>query len=298
MENVMGQQRAIPQWVELMTRLELPVLTRSVAELDSLRADGDKISPQRVADAVLHDPFMTAKVLRYLQQNRGRRRTADITTIAHALMMLGLSPFYEHFGVQSVIEEQLAGNVVALEGMLTVMRRARHSALYARDWARLRQDIDPEEVMVAALLHDLAEMLLWGFAPSLAGAIAAMQKNDRTLRSECAQQAVLGFHLIDLQLAMVKAWQLPDLLHVLMDAHHDGNPRVLNVEYAVAVARHSAAGWDDAALPHDYSLIGEWLAIAPEVVELRVRNVAENAVSEGVWYSGLLAECPDEKPPL
>jgi HD-like signal output (HDOD) protein len=291
----MSRKRTIPQWVQLMSNWELPVLARSVSELERMRADGEKISPQNVTDAILHDPFMTAKVLRYLQQHRGRRRTTDITTIAHALMMLGLEPFYKHFGVQSVIEEQLAGDESALEGMLTVMHRARHAALYARDWARLRKDIDPEEVMVAALLHDLAEMLLWGFAPSLAGSIAAMQKRDRALRSETAQQSVLGFHLIDLQLAMVKAWQLPDLLHVLMDAHHGRSPRVLNVEYAVAVARHSAQGWDNAALPHDYALIGGWLGLAPEDVEQRAKEVASKAVSEGAWYGIAPAEpAPEE----
>ncbi|MEQ1772804.1 MAG: HDOD domain-containing protein [Burkholderiales bacterium] len=293
----MGGRRSIAQWVDLMTKVDLPVLARSVMELDRMRADGEKTSPQSVADTVLHDPFMTAKVLRYLQQHRGRRRTVDITTIAHALMMLGLSPFYEHFGVQSVIEEQLAGDDAALEGMLTVMYRARHAALYARDWARWRKDIDPEEVMVAALLHDLAEMLLWGFAPSLAGEIAAMQKHDRTLRSDAAQQVVLGFHLIDLQLAMVKAWQLPDLLHVLMDVQHGRNPRVLNVEYAVAVARHSAQGWDDTALPHDYALIGEWIGVTPEEVAQRVSDVATKASSEGSWYGIAPAESSEEMPP-
>ena len=280
----MSTQLTIPQWVEMMTKVELPVLARSVAELERMRAESDNISPQSVADTVLHDPFMTAKVLRYLQQHRGHRRTADITTIAHALMMLGLSPFYTHFGVQSVIEDSLAGDDVTLQGLLAVMNRARHAALYARDWARLRKDIEPEEIMVAAMLHELAEMLLWCFAPRLAGAIAAMQKHDRTLRSETAQQAVLGFHLIDLQLAMVKAWQLPELLHVLMDAQHGRHPRVLNVEYAVAVARHSARGWDDAALPHDYAVIGEWLALTPEEVEQRVRDVASKAASESSWY--------------
>lgn len=280
----MSTQLTIPQWVEMMTKVELPVLARSVAELERMRAESDNISPQSVADTVLHDPFMTAKVLRYLQQHRGHRRTADITTIAHALMMLGLSPFYTHFGVQCVIEDSLAGDEVTLQGLLAVMNRARHAALYARDWARLRKDIEPEEIMVATMLHELAEMLLWCFAPRLAGAIAAMQKHDRTLRSETAQQAVLGFHLIDLQLAMVKAWQLPELLHVLMDAQHGRNPRVLNVEYAVAVARHSARGWDDAALPHDYAVIGEWLALTPEEVEQRVRDVASKAASESSWY--------------
>ena len=289
----MNGRWTIPQWVELTTNVELPVLARSVKELERMRAAGDRIAPQNIADTVLHDPFMTAKVLRYLQQHRGRRRMADITTIAHALMMLGLSPFYEHFGEQPVIEEQLAGDTVALAGMLAVMNRARHAALYARDWAKLRNDVDPEEVMVAALLHDLAEMLLWGFAPSRLAMISEMQQRDRAMRSETAQQAVLGFRLIDMQLAMVKAWQLPDLLHVLMDAQHGRNPRVLNVEYAIAVARHSAQGWDNPALPHDYALIGEWLSLVPEEVEQRVRNVASEAVKEGPWYGVACPELPD-----
>jgi HD-like signal output (HDOD) protein len=138
--------------------------------------------------------------------------------------------------------------------------------------------------MVAALLHDLAEMLLWCFAPQHAGAIAALQDNDRTLRSDAAQQTVLGFRLIDLQLAMVTAWGLPELLHVLMDARHGRNPRVLNVEYAVALARHSAHGWDDAALPHDYAAIGEWIGVTPDDVEQRVRDVALKAAGDASWY--------------
>ncbi len=284
------------QWVEMLRQVELPVLAHSVAELDRMRDDGDNIAPQKIVDTVLHDPFMTAKVLRYLQQHRGRHRTADITTIAHALMMLGLSPFYTHFGVQSAIEDKLSGDRAALEGVSKVMSRARHAALYARDWARLRQDMDPEEVMIAALLHDLAEMLLWCFAPLQAGEIAARQRCDRTLRSETAQQSVLGFRLIDLQLAMVKAWDLPELLHTLMDAQHGRNPRVLCVGYAVDVARHSALGWHNAALPDDYAAVGELLGLTPDGVAHRVTKVATNAVGESVWY-GVEAPIPPQALP-
>lgn len=293
----MSGRRGIPQWVSLMATVDLPVLSQSVAELERMRGAGERISPQEVADAVLHDPFMTTKVLGYLQRHRGRRRMTDITTIAHALMMLGLSPFYEHFGTLPVIEDELAVDVVALEGMLSVMYRSRHAALHARDWARLRKDVDPEEVMVAALLHDLAEMLMWGFAPELACAMDDMRRNDRTLRSDAIQQAVLGFSLIDLQLAMVRAWQLPDLLHALMDAQHSRHPRVLNVEYAVAVARHTAHGWDDAALPHDFERIGEWLGITPDEVEQRVHAVAAQAASEGAWYGRAPEASVDESQP-
>ncbi len=43
-----------------------------------------------------------------------------------------------------------------------------------------------------------------------------------------------------------------------------------NVTLAVNLARHSATGWDDAALPVDYRDIGELLRIDPERVKVLV----------------------------
>lgn len=272
------------RWVDMLKRVELPVLARTMAELTQLRSDEDCATPQRVSEVVLHDPFMAVRVLQYLQSHRGLRRSADITTIARALMMLGLSPFFKHFGELPVIENRFAGDSVGLRGMLTVMSRARRAALYSRDWAQLRHDVDPEEVMVAALLHDMAEMLLWCFAPTLAIEIADRQRHDRTLRSDAMQQAVLGFRLIDLQLEMVRAWQLPELLHVLMDGRHARNARVLNVAQAVALARHSADGWGNPALPYDYEMTGKLLGLSGEEAQQRVIGVTVEAAAEWEWY--------------
>jgi hypothetical protein len=77
------------------------------------------------------------------------------------------------------------------------------------------------------------------------------------------QEQVLGFALSDLQQALIKEWSLPQLLLTLMD---DGNARqiqVRNVVLAVNLARHSANGWNDAALPDDYKELGELLRISP-----------------------------------
>jgi len=281
----MAQQlETIEQWVAMLREADLPVLGRTVIELRRIQEDEDGATPQRVADAVLHDPFMTVKVLLYLQEHRGRRRNADITTIPHALMMLGMSPFFDHFGVQMALEDWLTNDAVSLNGTRGVMSRARHAALYARDWAQLRHDVDPEEVFVAALLHDMAEMLLWCYAPRLAREIVERQARDRTLRSDRVQREVIGFRLIDLQLAMVKAWHLPELLHVLIDEDHARNSRVTSVALATAVARHSAHGWDDAALPDDYEGIARLLNIEPSAARARVVGIARQAESEEQWY--------------
>ena len=275
---------SMQQWVALLGRAPLPVLARTVSELAHLRDNEDKVTTRHIANVVLHDPFMTVKVLQYLQEHRSKRQSTEITTIAHALMMLGLTPFFEHFGAEQTIEQKLAGDPRALKGALTVMSRGRLAALYAGDWARIRNDVDPEEVMVAALLHDLAEMMLWCFAPALALEIAHAQRRDPTLRSEAAQTAVLGFSLVDLQLGLVKAWHLPELLHVLMDDHHVNNPRVLNVVQAAAVARHSARSWSDPALANDYAVVGRLLHLSATTVEGRVIDVAQAAAHEWEWY--------------
>jgi HD-like signal output (HDOD) protein len=237
---------------------------------------------------------MTVNVLQYLQHNRSRHRSAEITTIAHALMMIGTGPFFTHFHEQSSIEERLTADAEALRGLRLVMSRARHAALYAQDWARQRHDVDPEEVMIAALLHDIAEMMLWCFAPVLALEIADRQGRDRTLRSEDTQRAVLGFRLIDLQLELVRAWRLPELLHVLMDDARRRNPRVQNVALAAAVARHSAHGWDNLALPDDYVQISEMLALSCDEVIARIAIVATKAAAEWEWY-GVLTLPPGER---
>lgn len=280
----MPRLETIEQWVAMLREADLPVLGRTVAELQRLQEDEANATPQRVADVVLHDPFMTVKVLLYLQEHRSRRRSAEITTIPHALMMLGMSPFFTHFAAQRTIEEQLADDADSLHGMRMVMSRARHSALYVRDWAKLRHDVDPEEVIVAALLHDMAEMLLWCYAPQMALEIARRQQLDPALRSERAQRDVIGFRLIDLQLAMVKAWQLPELLHVLIDEDHARNPRAISVALAAAVARHSARGWDNPALPDDFEGIGKLLAMSDHAARDRVIDVAVQAIQEEPWY--------------
>ena len=279
-----GIPARMQEWVAALDIASLPVLSRTVTELAELREREDRITTRHVAEVVLHDPIMTVKVLHYLQQHRTRRQSQDITTIANALMMLGLSPFFAHFSEQTTLVDCLAGKSLALEGALSVARRARRAALYARDWARLRHDVNPEEIMTAALLHDLAEIMLWCYAPELALEIRNRQRRDRALRSDAVQLRVLGFRLHDLQLELVRAWELPQLLHTLLDEHHATSPRVVNVALATALARHAANGWDDQALPQDYRALCRFLNQPYRTVMQRVLEVTGESGTEALWY--------------
>ena len=73
------------------------------------------------------------------------------------------------------------------------MSRARHAALYAQDWAMLRHDMESDEVVIAALLRDLAEILMWCFAPEPMLKIRALMQANPRLRSADVQNMCLDF---------------------------------------------------------------------------------------------------------
>jgi HD-like signal output (HDOD) protein len=144
------------------------------------------------------------------------------------------------------------------------MQRAERASRYALGFAAHRSDPDAAIIHSAALLHDFAEMLLWVHAPDLALQIAQLQDADRQLRSAVAQRQVLGITLSDLEQALMKRWHLPDLLTRITADTEGRDPQVRCVQLAVRVARHTARGWDDAAVPDDVRDIADLLNLGTE----------------------------------
>ena len=267
-------------WVQFYTQAELPVLRHTQSSLEKLRAEAETVNGRVLSSVILQDPLMTLRVLSYLERHRPKKQRTDITTISRALMMLGIDPFFQNFENLPLIEDQLQSHPKARLGLLKTIHRARRAAQWAQEWAVLRHDLDVDEIIVATLLHDIAEILMWCFAPGLPLRVIELQQQDRSLRSVIAQQDVYGIRLHDLQLALVNAWGLPKLLTMLMEHTwplQEGEepvnapsaknyPRIKNVALAVDLARHSAQGWDDPALPDDFKAIEELLHISHEAL--------------------------------
>lgn len=261
---------SVESYISYFSTREIPVLRRSMRALGELRGNEDRISGRSLAAEVLRDPMLALRVLVYLEAHRHKKQNHDITTIDRAIMMMGITPFFDRFGKLPTVEESLGAHPKALVGLLHVINRAQHAGQWARDFALLRHDIDVDEVTVAALLHEAAEILFWCFAPSCMQQIAQMKKAQPGLRSVVAQQSVLGVSINDVQEALVQTWHLPDLLVTLMSEENAHNPRVRTVLLACDLARHASNGWDDPALPDDYSALSELLHIKRSAVMQRV----------------------------
>ncbi len=275
----------LDDWVLYFSGRELPVLRHTKRQIETARENMDRVSGKDIAHIVLQDPLMAVRVLAYIQPLTGKRLHHDVTTIAGAVMMLGIEPFFKHFEDLSTIEDTLKTcPPQALLGTLQVIRRAQQASHYAHEWAMWRVDVNVEEVTLAALLHDLSEILLYCFAPTLALHIRQLQQNDAQLRSVQAQEQVLGLRLLDIQTALCKAWNLPELLLKLIDDEHAEHPRVRNVVLAVNLARHLAHGWKDTALPDDLKAIAQLL------------NLSEEALGERLGLAQPAPEPPPDTP--
>lgn len=263
--------RDLEGWLSLFSSAQMPVLRQTARRLDEARQHIDRVTGRDITDIVLQDPLLAIRVLAYIQSCGSKRLRSDITNIASAVLMLGVEPFFRKFEDPPTIEATLSRKPQALLGVLQVILRTQRASRYAHDWAFARHDMNVEEVALAALLNDLAEILLWCFAPEQAIEIRARLQSGRTLRSSSVQQEVLGFPLADLQLALCRAWQLPELLTMLMDSRSAHLPRVQNVRLAVNLARHSVDGWSDAAIPDDFAAIESLLNISRETLLARLQ---------------------------
>jgi HD-like signal output (HDOD) protein len=253
--------RDIKAWVDFISSAEIPVLKQTAREIARLQEDEDKLSARAITSVVLNDPMMVFRVLSYSQKHKSKHQIQDLLQVEQAVLMMGTTTFFRDIPPNYLVDDALKNNLTALTHLLKLIRRAHRAAYFSADWATHLADLHAEEVRIAALLHDLAEMLMWCFAPDKMNIIYAMQHADKTLRSNVVQQEVLGFVLHDLQKELVEIFQLPPLLSKLMQDSTSHEQRVRNVTLAVNLARHSANGWDNAALPEDYHDIAELLRL-------------------------------------
>ena len=253
-------------WLVAFDRLDIPVLAATADAVEAWRADEDAVDAHRLADSMASDPLMTLKLLRHvavLRRGRGRDQS-DAETATEALVMLGITPIFRDIGPQPTVEARLADQPEALAGLHKVLRRSHRAARFALGFAVHRGDRDAAQIHQAALLHDFAEMLLWAHAPSLALTLLRWQLAEPDRRSAEAQHTLLRVDLSDLQQSLMKAWRLPALLVQISDDHASHLAQVRNVQLAIRLARHSAMGWDNAALPDDVDEIAALLNLATQ----------------------------------
>lgn len=256
----------IGAWTQYFLNAEIPVLAVTARALEELRAREDDVDANMLTAVIQIDPLMTLKLLARMANMRRPGSATETESITTALVLMGIGPFFRHFGPQRTVEDWLADQPQALQGLHELLIRAERGGQFALGFAVHRADTDATVIHQAAFLHDFAEMLVWIHAPTLMLKIRNAQAADSTLRSSAVQREVLGVDINDLRQSLMKLWRLPELLVSISDERHTERANVQCVVLAVRLARHTANGWDNAALPDDYTDIAQLLNASPRVI--------------------------------
>lgn len=262
-------------WARLLAAPDIPVLRRTAQQLAQWRELEDAVDVRALEEVIVGDPLMTLKLLAHTSQQHRRRRQTDVETVRQALVLLGITPFFKALGEPPCVEDLLTDRPEALAGLRAVVARSRLAARYALGFAAHRLDPDAGLLCEAAALHDLAEMLLWCHAPDAALALAARQRQEPTARSRPLQRELLGATLVDVQRLLMAQWQLPELLIRVTADHDDAGLQERLVTLAVRLARHTAQGWDNPALPSDLAAIASLLNLGVGPTCRLVKDLAE-----------------------
>ena len=257
--------RDLEAWTRYFRDAQIPVLAKTSAALEALRADEDNVDASMLGATIECDPLMSLKLLAHVAAKRRADTATEIESITTSLVMTGISPFFRNFGLQPTVEEHLHDQPLALQGLRAILHRADRAAQFAAGFAIHRSDTDADVIRLAAFLHDFAEMLMWCHAPTLQLRIAQAQRADPALRSATVQRVMLNIELDDLRQALMKLWHLPELLVRISDSRHADTAIVRNVVLAVRLARHTMQGWDNPAVPDDVDDIAKLLNVAPNV---------------------------------
>lgn len=218
---------------------DMPAFGRTV---DSIRnvADDERASAASLAEIILQDAALTTKVLKLANSAYFNPARSHISTVSRALVVLGFGVVADMALSLILIDALLKGGV--RERVVAEMARAFHAAVQARTFAALRNEPNPEEVFITALLTRVGEMAFWCFGDE------AAQSLDTALSSgvppDMAEHNVLGFRLRQVTVGLVKEWRLGGLLTSLVERGEQAGEREKTVALAHALARSAESGWD------------------------------------------------------
>jgi HD-like signal output (HDOD) protein len=266
-------------WIERIRDQELPIFGRTAEQIRAL-TDNDKAAVSQLADAILCDPGMTAKLLRIANSVIFNTSGIQITTISRAVLMLGFNMVRQVALSVAFVDALLRGPV--RKRVLREMGRACHAATQARWLASRRHDAQPEEVFIAALLYRFGEMAFWCLAGETGDELeAALRHNPNTPGD--VEQSLLGFRLNQLTIAMAHDWRVSPLLQSVLKGTYPKRSREQTVVLAFRLAEDSESGWRSERARARLKDIAEYLQ---QPLEEIADPVMKNAVD-----AATIAEC-------
>jgi len=286
MPNDDEKTTSLDAWVARIRDQEMPIFGLTAERIRAL-TDSEKSAVAELAEAILHDPGMTAKLLRIANSVIFNVSGWQITTVSRAIIMLGFNMVRQIALTVAFVDTLLHGPL--RERVLREMARAFHAAAQARWLAIKRHDAQPEEVFIAALLYRFGELAFWCFSGEMGDAL------DQALRvqpqnSGAVEEKLLGFRLSHLTLALIGDWHVSPLLQLVLRGDFVRGSREEAVVIAYRLAEAAETGWNSARTQARMKEMAIYLNVALREIEAPLAANANEAarIAESFGASAVL----------
>lgn len=195
---------------EIETLSNLPTLP-GVVQVITAMVDDERINAQQVGEVIARDQVLSAKVLR-LVNSPFYGFPGRISTVSHAIVLLGFNVI-KGLLLSTAVFDSLA------EEFRGLWEHSLGTAVLSRVLAKEKGLRDPEEVMVAGLLHDIGKVILSFVAKEdYVGVIH--RARERHVHILDVEYEVFGFTHTAVAGWLADRWSMPERLSDAMRYHH------------------------------------------------------------------------------
>jgi len=193
------------------TLINVPTLEGILEKIKPLM-DSSNTGVEDIANIISSDQILSAKILRVVNSVfygfPGR-----ISSLRHALIILGFDAVKGLILSTSVFDSMLAA------GFYGLWEHSMGCAVTAGVIARKTRDPNPEEISIAALLHDIGKVIIKTELPEESSRIDQVVEEKQISTYE-AEREILGFDHTTVGKWLCQGWNLPDKLADPIACHH------------------------------------------------------------------------------
>ena len=199
--------RIEPKTLAILSSAEIPMVQSIALELNDLILN-EHCAPKDIADIIKKDAALTAMVLK-AANSAGFNAPKKIRSIHHAVEKLGTQGIKSVF-ISIMMIDSLGKRPEVQKRLMHCLGRAFFASVLSKNFVEARGQQVGDDVIVAALLLHLGEMLFWSSThPKVRQAAHRVSNGEPTRR---VIEDSLGIELSKLSLYFAKKWQLSELL--------------------------------------------------------------------------------------
>lgn len=287
---------SLPQWVRCLSDEEMPVFASTARRIAGISGHTDTPIAE-LAEVVLQDSAMTAKVLRMANSVYYNPSGNRISTVSRAIVMLGFDVVRAIALSIAMVDTLLRGR--QHERVTQEMALSFHAAVQAKAFACVQQRRDTEEVFIATLLYRLGNMAFWcfphGYERELDDAYGGYGEEAP------AENKVLGFTLGDLTAALNREWRLSEMLGRMFEATSKGLEPPSELGLAMQLADVVRDGWDSEpasrVMAEVARLLGKSMDDTRQLLHENAKQASQAAIDFGAVNAARLIPLPQRATP-